>query len=224
MQRLHNTLSEMPQQLPGLHCRESGARQDPAEACRRGRYHRILRSAIEEEEKEVFEEMRRLFATIMVMLTLLTVNAYADEPKVIMDGKYVNPQANAIDISEPPPISNISKALDAMDDALDANGHQMEYLGVFTATYYDSCRKCNGKWGPIDGFGNPLEWGCVAVDPKVIPLHTKLVIDGYDIIFEARDTGSGVNGKHVDIYVPVSHEEALRMGQGEKLKVWKYTE
>ena len=68
--------------------------------------------------------MRRLFATIMVMLTLLTVNAYADEPKIIMDGKYVNPQANAIDISEPPPISNVSKALDAMDalDEVDAIG------------------------------------------------------------------------------------------------------
>ena len=63
--------------------------------------------------------MKRLFATIMVMLTLLTVNVYADEPKIIMDGKYVTPQANAIDISEPPPISNVSKALDAMDDALD---------------------------------------------------------------------------------------------------------
>lgn len=63
--------------------------------------------------------MRRLFATIMVMLMLLTVNVYADEPKIIMGGKYVTPQANAIDISEPPPISNVSKALDAMDDALD---------------------------------------------------------------------------------------------------------
>lgn len=166
--------------------------------------------------------MRRLFATIMVMLTLLTVNVYADEPKIIMDGKYVelNPQKDAIDIEEAPPIDRISEALDEVD----ANGHHLEYLGVFTATYYDSCRKCNGKWGPIDGFGNPLEWGCVAVDPRVIPLRTKLVIDGYDIIFEARDTGSGVNGKHVDIYVPVSHEEALRMGQGEKLKVWKYME
>lgn len=166
--------------------------------------------------------MRRIIAALMVMLTLLTVNAYADEPKVIMDGKYVelHPQKDAIDIEEAPPINRISRSLDEVD----ANGHHLEYLGVFTATYYDSCRKCNGKWGPIDGFGNPLEWGCVAVDPRVIPLRTKLVIDGYDIIFEARDTGSGVNGKHVDIYVPVSHEEALRMGQGEKLKVWKYME
>ena len=98
---------------------------------------------------------------------------------------------------------------------------KMEYLGEFTITYYCACRKCNGKWGPIDGFGNPLKWGCVATDKKVIPMHTHLVIDGFDMEFEARDTGSGVNGKHIDIYVPVSHSEALRLGQGEKKKVWK---
>ena len=168
--------------------------------------------------------MRRLFATIMVMLTLLTVNAYADEPKIIMDGKYVNPQANAIDISEPPPISNVSKALDAMDalDEVDANGHHLEYLGEFMLTYYCACRKCNGGPG-IDRFGDPLVWGTVAVDPKVIPLHTQLVIDGYDAVFTARDTGGKwVQGKHIDVFVPVSHSEALKMGQGEKRKVWKY--
>lgn len=170
--------------------------------------------------------MRRIIAVTAIMLTLLTVNAYAIETPYI-DGKTgewviaeISSQEDAIDIMEAPPIEDVSVALDEVD----AVGNRLEYLGVFTATYYDSCRKCNGKWGPIDGFGNPLEWGCVAVDPKVIPLRTKLVIDGYDIIFEARDTGSGVNGKHVDIYVPVSHEEALRMGQGEKLKVWKYVE
>lgn len=170
--------------------------------------------------------MRKFIFAFAIMLTLLTVNAYAIETPYIdgATGEWViaeiSSQEDAIDITEAPPIEDVSVALDEVD----AVGNRLEYLGVFTATYYDSCRKCNGKWGPIDGFGNPLEWGCVAVDPKVIPLRTKLVIDGYDIIFEARDTGSGVNGKHVDIYVPVSHEEALRMGQGEKLKVWKYVE
>ena len=171
--------------------------------------------------------MRRLFATIMVMLTLLTVNAYADEPKIIMDGKYVNPQANAIDISEPPPISNVSKALDTMDDALDevdANGHKLEFLATCTLTYYCPCKRCNGSWGAIDGYGNPLVWGTVAVDPRKIPLGTKLVIDGYDTVFTARDTGSGVNGWHIDVFVPVSHSEALKMGQGEKRKVWRWIE
>jgi 3D (Asp-Asp-Asp) domain-containing protein len=61
----------------------------------------------------------------------------------------------------------------------------------------------------------------VAVDPSVVKLQTHLVIDGYDIEFVARDTGSGVNGKHVDIFMPVSHSEALKMDQGNKRKVWR---
>jgi len=135
---------------------------------------------------------------------------------ICIDGK----QEDAIDINEVPPINNISRAL----DEIDANGHRLEYLFEAKITYYCPCRRCNGSWGAIDGFGQPLEWGCVAVDPKVIPLHTRLVIDGYDTVFEARDTGSGVSGRHIDMFVPVSHSEALAMPQGQKLKVWKWIE
>lgn len=162
--------------------------------------------------------MRILLALVMALT--MTITAYAEAPKIIMNGEYVI-QANAIEINEAPPIGNVSKALDAMDDALDANGRQLEYLGEFVCTTYCPCRKCNGHWGAIDGYGNPLVLGTVAVDPKVVPMQTHLIIDGYDIEFVARDTGSGVNGKHVDIFMPVSHSEALRMDQGNKRKVWK---
>ena len=148
------------------------------------------------------------------------ISAHADEPKVIMGGQYVelHPQKDAIDIEEAPPINRISEALDEVD----ANGHHLEYLGEFMLTYYCACRKCNGGPG-IDRFGDPLVWGTVAVDPKVIPLHTQLVIDGYDAVFTARDTGGKwVQGKHIDVFVPVSHSEALKMGQGEHRKVWFY--
>lgn len=130
-------------------------------------------------------------------------------------------KANAITIEEAPPINRISEDLDEVD----ANGHQLEYLGEFTLTYYCPCRKCNGSDNAgIDGFGNPLKWGTVAVDPKVLPMHTKIVIDGYDQVFEALDTGSGVDGKHIDVFVPVSHSEALQMGQYERRKVWRWVE
>lgn len=103
-----------------------------------------------------------------------------------------------------------------------ASERQLESLGSFKITYYCSCSKCNGKWGAIDGFGNPLVWGTVATDKRVIPMHTQLVIEGYeDTVFVARDTGGGVKGNHIDIFVPVSHKEALHMPQGSRLQVWK---
>lgn len=156
--------------------------------------------------------MKKLILPILIFA--LGIITYAEEPKIIMNGQYVY---DVIDIEEAPPINRISETLDEVD----ANGHELEYLGEFKLTYYCPCKKCNGKWGAIDGYGQPLEWGCVAVDPGVIKMHTKLVIDGYDAIFEARDTGSGVDGRHIDVFVPVSHSEALKMGQGERRKVWK---
>ena len=150
--------------------------------------------------------------------------AHAAEPSVIKNGEYIiceiHTQDDDAETQEAPPINDVSIALDEVD----ANGHQLAYLGEFTITYYCPCKRCNGKWGAIDRYGNPLTFGTVAVDPKVIPMHTKIVVDGYDQVFEALDTGSGVHGKHLDMFVPVSHSEALQMGQGKRRKVWFWKE
>ena len=96
------------------------------------------------------------------------------------------------------------------------------YLGKYKVTYYCSCSKCNGKWGAIDGFGNPLVWGTIATDNSVIPMNTNLAIEGYpDTVFTVRDNGGGVNGDHIDMFVPVSHKEAYNMGVN-YLDVWKF--
>lgn len=161
---------------------------------------------------------------IMILFAFATIitTAYAADDDVIaviyQDADQA--QANAIEIQEAPPINRISEDLDEAD----ANGHQMEYLGDFKLTYYCPCRKCNGGPG-IDRFGNPLKWGTIAVDPKVIPLHTKIVIDGFDAVFTALDTGGKwVQGNHIDVFVPVSHSEALKMAHGEHRKVWRWVE
>lgn len=151
---------------------------------------------------------------ILSFLLILCICFPAQASNVIINGQYV---INEEVINEAPPINEISQALDEVD----ANGRQMEYLGEFKITYYCPCKRCNGHWGAIDGYGNPLVWGTVAVDKKVIPMQTHLVIDGYDAEFVARDTGSGVKGQHIDMFVPVSHSEALAMPQGQKLKVWR---
>jgi 3D (Asp-Asp-Asp) domain-containing protein len=59
--------------------------------------------------------------------------------------------------------------------------------------------------------GTPVRWGVVSVDPRVIPLGSKLMIDGFDTVFVAEDTGGAVRGNHIDIYFP-DRAEALRFG------------
>lgn len=45
-------------------------------------------------------------------------------------------------------------------------------------------------------------WGAVATDPRVIPLYSTVDIDGTSRTFTALDTGSGVIGNHIDIWMP----------------------
>jgi 3D (Asp-Asp-Asp) domain-containing protein len=51
-----------------------------------------------------------------------------------------------------------------------------------------------------------------AVDPKVIPLYSVLIIQGYDKPCVAVDTGMGVKGKHIDILMH-DHREAIKWGK-----------
>jgi 3D (Asp-Asp-Asp) domain-containing protein len=50
--------------------------------------------------------------------------------------------------------------------------------------------------------GTPVRWGVVAVDPRFVPLGSRLMIEGFDTLFVAEDTGGAVLGDHVDIYFP----------------------
>ena len=59
--------------------------------------------------------------------------------------------------------------------------------------------------------GTPVQWGIVAVDPNVIPLGSKIQIDGFGEIFSAEDTGSGIRGRWIDIWFE-NCAEARRFG------------
>jgi 3D (Asp-Asp-Asp) domain-containing protein len=48
----------------------------------------------------------------------------------------------------------------------------------------------------------PVKWESVAVDPSVIPLGSRLEIEEYPgKKFLAWDTGGGIKGKHIDVFL-----------------------
>lgn len=108
-----------------------------------------------------------------------------------------------------------ARCLDTINGAYEGDS-----IGEFKLTAYCGCKKCCGKWAenrPVDEDGNEIVVGAtgkrltagysIAVDPKVIPYGTEVIIDGHT--YKAMDCG--VKGKHIDIYFD-DHEEARRFG------------
>lgn len=76
-------------------------------------------------------------------------------------------------------------------------------LGFFKLTAYCPCKECSGHWGKQTSTGAiATEGRTVAVDPKVIPYGTVIVvvIDGVEYEYVSEDCGGLVKGKHIDIY------------------------
>lgn len=110
------------------------------------------------------------------------------------------------------PASHVNACMIAKDD------FPAKYIGEFTFTHY-------AKTGHRTATQTiPRKNKTIAVDPKVIPLHSIVYIQnlGY---FVAEDTGGLIKGNKIDIYVE-DRNLAVRLGtlQGRKLKVWVMTQ
>lgn len=87
----------------------------------------------------------------------------------------------------------------------------------FTVTAYTADPAENGGWN-VTASGTPLVRGTCAVDPKVIPLGTKLHVEGYGYC-TALDTGGAIKGNKIDVLIP-NKAEMRRWGrQTVKVKI-----
>lgn len=93
---------------------------------------------------------------------------------------------------------------------------KLTYIGNFYITMYaatvDQCGNDLGITASGKKVTEDPECHTVAVDPKIIPLGTKLKIDlpGYEnVIFEATDTGGDIKNYWLDVYtddIPLSYQ------------------
>ncbi|MCL5108265.1 MAG: ubiquitin-like domain-containing protein [Chloroflexi bacterium] len=72
------------------------------------------------------------------------------------------------------------------------------------ATYYhnSTCGKSpDDPYYGITRAGTQTHKGVIAVDPNVIPLWAKVYVPGLGVA-SAEDTGGGIKGRHIDVYMP----------------------
>ncbi|MCQ2547579.1 MAG: 3D domain-containing protein [Clostridia bacterium] len=74
------------------------------------------------------------------------------------------------------------------------------------------CRASAYSGGPNarGASGNPCTYGTMAVDTSVIPMGSLCYVEGYGFAI-ANDTGSGINGKDIDVFFN-QYETACRWG------------
>ena len=84
-------------------------------------------------------------------------------------------------------------------------------ISVSATAYTANCNGCSGVTATgVDLNANPNA-KVIAVDPSVIPLGSKVYVEGYGYA-TAADTGGAIKGNKIDVFIP-SHDAALEWGR-----------
>lgn len=84
-------------------------------------------------------------------------------------------------------------------------------ITVTATAYTASCEGCSGVTSTgIDLNANP-DQKVISVDPNVIPLGSKVYVEGYGNAI-AGDTGGSIKGNKIDVFIPTK-EEAIKFGR-----------
>lgn len=169
-------------------------------------------------------------ATLSVVLALgSTENRAVEEPE--LSGFSENDVESHFSAENKAVSAHISERQMRFDDTLDETVFtpyvppakpSLVYLGVFRCTAYCPCYECCEGYAlnrPKDENGNDIVYGAsgrvlypnysVAVDPRVIPYGTRLMIGGHEYV--AADCGGGINGSSIDVYF-ATHAETYEWG------------
>lgn len=80
-----------------------------------------------------------------------------------------------------------------------------------TATAYTAyCEGCSGTTAYGINLRENPHMKVIAVDPNIIPLGTKVWVEGYGYAI-AGDTGGAIKGNKIDVFIP-SHDQAMQWG------------
>lgn len=96
---------------------------------------------------------------------------------------------------------------------------ERQYMEVEVTAYTEAEDECGKPVGHpaygITASGEKVRRGIIAVDTSVIPMHSKVIVEGlgkWSGEYVAKDTGGAIVGNRIDIYVPTK-QEAFELGR-----------
>lgn len=133
----------------------------------------------------------------MSVNTLMRLNGLSGS--LIYPGQALKVSGNAVQVSKPNTESASKPAPSATRE-----------MTVRATAYTAYCNGCSGITATgINLKANP-DKKVIAVDPKVIPLGTKVWVEGYGEAI-AGDTGGAIKGNRIDVFIP-NKSRALQWG------------
>lgn len=132
--------------------------------------------------------------------TLLEINELEDEEQAVAG--YV--------LKLPDHIKNNQKKVEEKKEKLD-DFEVVKTMTVEASAFTASCKGCSGKTASGINLKKNPDVKLIAVDPKIIPLGTKVWVEGYGIAV-AGDTGGSIKGSKIDVFVKTK-KTALNWGR-----------
>ncbi|WP_144527822.1 LysM peptidoglycan-binding domain-containing protein [Peribacillus simplex] len=131
--------------------------------------------------------------------------APAEQSKPVEQSKPAE-QTKPVEQSEP---AESSEKADTNNESSNQAGIEKE-ITVRATAYTADCQGCSGTTATgVNLKANPNA-KVISVDPSVIPLGSKVYVEGYGYA-TAADTGSAIKGNRVDIFVP-NEKDAVNWG------------
>ena len=146
-------------------------------------------------------------------MAVVLIGGEESNREVVSSRVLVEPVDTIIDIG--------TARMGALTDVTEPDFHYARRVRM-EATAYTAGFSCTGKhpcdpWFGITASGRRVEHGIVAVDRTVIPLGTRLYVEGYGFAL-AADVGGAIRGYKIDLFM-YEMADALRFGR-RHIYVW----
>ena len=152
-------------------------------------------------------------------VTVSSTNKAATKPTKKVEAKATAPATNhaepkpaapATNHAQPKPAAPATNHAQPKPAAPVTNNADVKEIIVEATAYTASCEGCSGITSTGINLKENPDAKVISVDPNVIPLGSKVYVEGYGEAI-AGDTGGSIKGKRIDVFVPTK-EEAIQFG------------